>query len=52
MSVLAGAAVGGIWKAAAILLASMLLVVTSAAGTGWWLAAGDRDQARAALAAE
>ncbi|WP_312435378.1 hypothetical protein [Janthinobacterium sp.] len=51
-SALAGAAVGGVWKAAVILLAAMLLVVTGVAGTGWWMAAGDRDLARAALQAE
>lgn len=52
MSALASSAVSGIWKAAAIVLAAVLLVVTGAAGTGWWLAAGDRDAARAALAVE
>lgn len=51
-STLAGAVVSGIWRAAVIVLATMLLMVTSAAGTGWWLAAGDRDLARAALLAE
>lgn len=51
-SALAGVAVGGIWKASAIVLAAVLLVVTGATGTGWWLAAGDRDLARAALLAE
>ena len=49
---LAAGAVGGIWKAAAIALAAVLLVVAGATGTGWWLAAGDRDAARAALALE
>ena len=49
---LAGAAVSGIWKAAAIVLAAMLLLVTGAAGTGWWIAAGDRDLALADLKAE
>lgn len=52
LGTLAGAAVGGIWKAAAIALAAVLLVVASATGTGWWLAAGDRDAARAALVRE
>lgn len=52
ITALAGAAVSGIWKAAAIVLAAVLLVVTGVAGTGWWLAAGDRDLARAALLAE
>jgi len=33
-------------------LAAALLVVASSTSTGWWLAAGDRDDARLALAAE
>lgn len=49
---LAGAAVSGIWKVAAIVLAAVLLLVASSTGTGWWLAAGDRDAARAALVLE
>lgn len=49
VTALAGAAVSGIWKAAAIVLAGLLLVVAGATGTGWWLAAGDRDLALAAL---
>ncbi len=52
VTALAGAAVSGIWKAAAIVLAAVLLAVTGVAGTGWWLAAGDRDAARAALVVE
>lgn len=52
LGALAGAAVSGIWKAAAIVLAGALLVVASTAGAGWWLAAGDRDAARAALVKE
>ncbi|OHV96187.1 hypothetical protein AKG95_15370 [Janthinobacterium lividum] len=52
LGTLAGGAVGGIWKAAAIALAAVLLVVASSTGTGWWLAAGDRDTARAALVLE
>ena len=52
LGTLAGAAVSGIWKAAAIALAAVLLVVASSTGTGWWLAAGDRDAARAALVQE
>lgn len=52
LGALAGAAVGGIWKAAAIVLAGALLVVASTAGTAWWLAASDRDVARAALVQE
>ena len=49
---LAGAAVSGIWKVAAIVLAAALLLVASSTCTGWWLAAGDRDVAHAALALE
>lgn len=49
---LAGAAVSGIWKVAAIVLATVLLLVASSTGTGWWLASGDRDAARAALVKE
>ncbi|AQR70088.1 hypothetical protein BZG29_18465 [Janthinobacterium sp. LM6] len=52
LGALAGAAVSGIWKAAAIALAAVLLLVASSTGTGWWLAAGDRDVARAALVQE
>nr|WP_257620187.1 hypothetical protein [Janthinobacterium sp. NKUCC08_JDC] len=35
-----------------MLLAAGLLVVASSTGTGWWLAAGDRDAARATLVQE
>ena len=52
ITTLVGAAVSGIWKVAAVVLASLLLVVASATGTGWWMAVGDRDLARAALLAE
>ncbi|TNC78250.1 hypothetical protein FHI69_02850 [Janthinobacterium lividum] len=52
LGTLASGAVSGIWKAAAIALSAALLVVVSSTGTGWWLAAGDRDAARAALAKE
>lgn len=52
LGTLAGAAVSGIWKAAAIVLATALLVVTCAVSTGWWLAAGDRDQVLVDLKAE
>lgn len=52
MSALAAGALSGIWKTAAIFLATALLLVASSTGTGWWLAAGDRDTARAALAKE
>ena len=49
---LAAGAVSGIWKVGAIVLAAVLLLVASSTGTGWWLAAGDRDAARAALVKE
>ena len=52
LGTLAAGAVSGIWKAAAIALVAALLAVASGAGTGWWLAAGDRDAARAALVLE
>ena len=52
LGTLASAAVGGVWRVLAIVLAAVLLVVASTAGTGWWLAAGDRDLARAALVVE
>ncbi|MGK5049900.1 hypothetical protein ACQ4WP_29040 [Janthinobacterium sp. GB4P2] len=52
LGTLAGAAVSGIWKAATVALAAALLVVVSATGTGWWLAAGDRDAARDTLVQE
>lgn len=52
LGTLAAGAVSGIWKVAAIALAAVLLVVASSTGTGWWLAAGDRDTARAALVLE
>ncbi|KAB8042541.1 hypothetical protein [Janthinobacterium aquaticum] len=40
---------GGAWRVAAIVLAALLLVVGTGAGTGWWLATGARDLARADL---
>ena len=52
LGTLASGAVSGIWKAATIVLAALLLLVASSTGTGWWLAAGDRDAARTALALE
>ena len=52
LGALTGAAVSGIWRVIAIVLAAVLLVVASAAGAGWWLAAGDRDQALVDLKAE
>ena len=52
LGTLAAGVVSGIWKAPAIILATALLLVASSTGTGWWLAAGDRDAARAALALE
>ena len=52
LGTLAAGAVSGIWKVAAIVLAATLLLVASSTGTGWWLAAGDRDAARATLVLE
>ena len=52
LGTLAAGVVSGIWKATAIVLATALLLVASSTGTGWWLAAGDRDTARAALVLE
>ena len=52
LGTLAAGAIGGIWKVSAIVLAAVLLVGASSTGTGWWLAAGDRDTARAALVKE
>ena len=52
LDALAGAAVSGVWRVLAMVLVAVLLVVTGAAGTGWWLAAGDRDQALVNLKAE
>lgn len=40
------------WRFAAIALAALLLVVCAVIGTGWSLAAGDRDQAQLDLNAE
>ena len=51
VTTLAGA-VGGVWRVLAIVLAGALLIVASGAGMAWWLAAGDRDLARAALVVE
>lgn len=47
-----GAVTGGVWKVAAIALLAALPLVGGGAGAGWWLAAHDRDQARAELATE
>ena len=47
-----GAMVGGLWKVGAIVLAILLLVTAGGLGGGWWLAAHDRDVARADLKAE
>lgn len=43
---------GAAWKVATAVLAGVILVVGVGAGTGWWLAASDRDQARRELKAE
>jgi hypothetical protein len=52
LGALAAGAVSGIWKVAAIVLAAALLLVVGSTGTAWHLAAGDRDEARAALSVE
>ena len=46
---LAGAAVGGIWKVAAIALAGLLVLGAAAGGTALWLASSARDDALAKL---
>ena len=46
---LAGAAVGGIWKVAAIALAGLLVVGGAAGGTALWMASSARDKALADL---
>lgn len=43
----AGAAVGGIWKVAAIALAGLLVVGAAAGGTALWFVSSARDQALA-----
>jgi hypothetical protein len=48
----AGVLSGGIWKVVAIVSLAVLLLVGGGTGAGWWLAAHDRDQALADLAAE
>jgi hypothetical protein len=40
------------WRFAAIVLAVLLLTVGAVGGIGWWLAAGERDEARDKLTAE
>lgn len=52
LGTLAAGGIGGIWKLATVVLAAVLLVVVGATGTGWWLAAGDRDLALVDLKAE
>jgi hypothetical protein len=49
---IAGAAAGQAWKIGCAVLAALLLVVGVGAGTGWWLAAAARDEARADLVKE
>jgi hypothetical protein len=46
---LAGAAVGGIWKVAAIAMAGLLVVGAAGGGTALWLASSARDKALADL---
>lgn len=43
---------GGIWKVTSIILLVLLLAVGGGTGFEWWVAAHDRDQARADLKAE
>lgn len=52
LGTLAAGTAGGIWKLLACALAGMLLLVASGGGTGWWLAAHERDQLQAALQQE
>lgn len=53
LGALPASAVGCIWKAAYIVLAASAAGGGgSFTGAGWWLAAGDRDTARAALVGE
>jgi hypothetical protein len=47
-----GAVAGGLWKVGAIVFAVLLLATGTGLGGGWWLAAHDRDVARADLKAE
>lgn len=49
---LAGAAVGGIWKVAAIALAGLLVVGAAGGGTALWLASSARDKVVVELKAE
>ncbi|MET3132221.1 hypothetical protein AAKU55_002491 [Oxalobacteraceae bacterium GrIS 1.11] len=39
----------GLWKVASIAVLALLVGVGGGTGAGWWLAARDRDQARAEL---
>jgi hypothetical protein len=48
----AGAVTGGLWKVGAIVLAVLLAATGGGLGFGWWLAAHDRDVARADLKTE
>lgn len=52
LGALAVGSVGGIWRVVALALAALLLAGAGSLGTGWWLAAHDRDRARVDLAAE
>nr|WP_229224820.1 hypothetical protein [Duganella violaceicalia] len=47
-----GAVTGGLWKVGAIVLAVLLLTTAGGLGFEWWLAAHDRDIARADLKTE
>lgn len=52
MSALGMVSAGGAWRVATIVLLAILLAAGGSAGTGWWLAAHDRDQALVDLKAE
>ncbi|MCE3605811.1 hypothetical protein LXA47_19700 [Massilia sp. P8910] len=52
MGTLVAGVTGGIWKIVAVILLAALLVVGAWTGGGWFLAARDRDTARADLVAE
>lgn len=43
---------GAAWRVATAVLAGLVLVVSAGTGTGWWLAADERDQAHRDLKAE
>lgn len=52
LGTLAASVTGGIWKVIAVILLAALLVAGAWLGGGWFLAARDRDAARADLVVE